>query len=284
MAKKPPHPFIKWAGGKTRVAPHVLRRLPEKTGTYYEPMVGGGAIFLELARSGRFEKAVIADLNPELIVAWTVMRDDVEKLIKELKKAKYQHDKDRYEAMRALDRTEAGLSALEDVERAARFIYLNKTCFNGLYRVNQAGQFNVPFGKYKDPVICDPVNFRAVSKVVQGCEILMADFEEASKGAGRGDAVYFDPPYIPISKTSSFTGYTKGGFDLGEHGRLAKVFGRLAKKGARVVLSNSSAKEAEGLYAQYDVDWITDSRSVGGPADYRKKAVKEIVAFSGPRV
>ena len=284
MAKKPPHPFVKWAGGKTRVAPHVLRRLPEKIGTYYEPMVGGGAIFFELARAGRFEKAVLADLNPELVTAWTVMRDDVDGLIKELKKARYQYDKERFEALRAIDRTEGGMAALSDVERAARFICLNKTCFNGLYRVNKDGQFNVPFGRYKDPIVCSTVNFRAVSKVLQGCEILLADFEKAVKGAGRGDAVYFDPPYLPVSETSNFTGYTEGGFGLEDHERLATTFARLARKGVRVVLSNSAADDAKRLYEQYDVDWITGGRSVGGPADYRKKAVDEMVAFSGPRV
>ncbi|KKL99147.1 hypothetical protein LCGC14_1817350, partial [marine sediment metagenome] len=160
---------------------------------------------------------------------------------------------------------------------------ISHNCFNGLYRVNGEGHFNTPFGRYKNPVICDEKNLKAVAEALLKCEVLVADFDVAVKSAGRGDAVYFDPPYIPISKTSNFTGYTVDGFTLEDHARLAKTFARLAKKGVRVVLSNSSAPEAEELYRRFDVDWITGGRSIGGPADYRKKAIKEMIIFSGPK-
>jgi DNA adenine methylase len=282
MMAKVPHPFIKWAGGKTRVAQHVLRRLPDKIGTYYEPLVGGGAILFALIRAERIERAVVADLNPELMNAWEVIKWAVEDLIKELKSAKYKYDEATFLKIRGMDR-KPSFAKLSDMQRAARFIYLNRTCFNGLYRVNAEGHFNVPFGKYKDPVICDEKNLRAVAEALRKCEVLTVDFDKAMSGAGRGDAAYFDPPYLPISKTSNFTGYTVGGFTLEDHQRLAKTFARFAKKGVRVVLSNSAAPEAEELYKQFDVDWITGGRSVGGPADYRKKAVKEMIVFSGPK-
>ena len=279
---KVPHPFAKWAGGKGRVAQHVLRRLPDKIGTYYEPMVGGGAIFFELVRAERIEQAVIADLNPDLMNAWSAIKRDVEGLIKELGSGRYRYDKAVFLKIRDMDR-KPGFAETDGLKKAARFIYLNRTCFNGLYRVNAEGHFNAPFGRYKDPVICDAKNLRAVSEALKKCQILLADFDPAVNGAGKGDAAYFDPPYIPISKTSNFTGYTAEGFTLEDHQRLARAFARLAKKGARVVLTNSSAPEAEELYRQFDVDWITGGRSIGGPADYRKKAVKEMIVFSGPK-
>jgi DNA adenine methylase len=279
---KVPHPFVKWAGGKARVARHVLLRLPAKIGTYYEPLVGGGAVLFELMQAGRAERAVIADLNPDLMNAWRVIKQDVGGLVKELRRDRYRYDEDTFLKIREMDR-KPSFARTGDLRRAARFVYLNRTCFNGLYRVNADGHFNAPFGKYANPVICDEVNLRAVSEVLQKCEVLTADFDEAVGGAGRGDAVYFDPPYIPISKTSSFTGYTPGGFGVEDHRRLAGTFARLAKRGVRVVLSNSAAPEAEELYRQFDMDWIMGGRSVGGPAEYRKKAVKEMIAFAGPR-
>lgn len=277
MAKAPPYPFVKWAGGKARVAPHVLRRLPDNIDTYYEPMIGGGAIFFELARANRFKAAVIADKNPELINAWQVVKEDVEGLIKELSdKKKYRYDKAVYLKIREVP------GKLSKVELAARFIYLNRTCFNGLYRLNSKGEFNVPFGRYDDPVICDSKNLRAVSEILEDVDIYLQDFGRATSGAAEGDAVYFDPPYLPLSDTSKFTSYTASGFTLEDHVRLAGVFKLLGDGGARVVLSNSSAKEAIDLYKGFDIDWITGTRSVGGPANYRK-SVKEMVVFHGPR-
>ncbi|HEY8096576.1 MAG TPA: Dam family site-specific DNA-(adenine-N6)-methyltransferase [Methylobacter sp.] len=277
MAKAPPYPFVKWAGGKSRVAQYVLRRLPDSIGTYYEPMVGGGAIFFELAKAKRFKNAVLADKNPDLINTWNVIQNNVEELIKELSnKKKYRYEKQTYMKIRSSTKD------MTKVELAARFIFLNKTCFNGLYRLNSKGGFNVPFGKYEDPLICDEKNLRTVSHLLEDVDIILQDFGRATLDAADGDAIYFDPPYIPLSNTSKFTSYTSDGFTIDDHMRLAKTFKLLGDGGTRVVLSNSSAKAAIELYGGFDIDWIIGTRSVGGPADYRK-SVKEMVVFHGPR-
>lgn len=257
------------------MAPIILGRLPEKIETYYEPMVGGGAIFFELARANRFKQAVLSDTNPELVCTWAVIQDQVEDLIRELRKKRYRYDREVYLRIRKERPYDA-------IKRAARFIYLNKTAFNGLYRVNQNGEFNVPFGRYTDPVICDAVNLRAVSVLLKNVNILLEDFETVIENASPGDAIYFDPPYMPVSETSKFTGYTTSGFSLEDHERLARVFTKLGADNIRVVLSNSVAPKALRLYKDFDMDTVIGSRSIGGPADFRKPA-GEIVVFSGPR-
>lgn len=270
-------PFIKWIGGKARMARHVLDRLPSRCNTYFEPMVGGGAVFVEMAKTNRFDRAVLSDTNPELMNAWRVVRSDAAALIKELRKKRYVYDKAVFLKIRAEDP-----EVMDPVRMAARFIYLNRTCFNGLYRVNGSGKFNTPFGRYENPVICDAANIRAMSELLESVELREADFEQGVDGARPGDAVYFDPPYIPLSKTSSFDKYTASGFGMEAHGRLRDVFKSLSKKGVRVVLSNSSASESVEMYRSFDFDRLTGARSVGGPADYRKP-VEEIVVFAGPR-
>jgi len=275
MAKTPPYPFIKWAGGKQNLSRFIVHRLPLETDTYYEPMVGGGAILLKM--HGRFERAVISDTNPEAMNAWRVVQKDVQKLIQALRRPKFKYDKETYLRIRAQNPDK-----LSPVARAARFIYLNKTCFNGLYRVNSRGEFNVPFGKYKNPVICDAKNLRAVAHVLEDVEILEVDFEQACKGAGKGDAIYFDPPYLPISKTSNFTGYTAEGFNAQEHERLARFFEKMGNRGVRVVLTNSIAPGVMTMYGKFDYDRQTGNRSIGGPADYRHK-IGELIIFHGPK-
>lgn len=277
MAKKPPYPFLKWAGGKARVAGRILARLPDRIGTYYEPFLGGGAIFLELARAGRLSKAVLSDWNPDLINCWQMVREDVDGLVKELRKKKYKYEKESYLKIRAADP-----ATLSHVESAARFVYLNKTCFNGLYRVNGKGEFNVPFGRYDDPLICDETNLRAVSDVLKEVDVRCQDFEEVVESAQPGDAVYLDPPYLPVSDTSKFTSYTESGFSLEDHERLANVFEKLGRRAVRCVLSNSVAKDAKRLYADYDSDLFVGTRSIGGPAEFRKPA-GEMIVFHGPR-
>lgn len=278
MSKKSPYPFVKWAGGKARVAGRVLVRLPDQIETYYEPFLGGGAIFFELARAKRFKKAVIGDSNAELMTTWKVIRDSLPELIRELRKSKYVYEKQAYLAIRKLDPEK-----LDSIKVAARFIYLNRTGFNGLYRVNLDGKFNTPFGKYTNPLICDQKNLEAVSAVLQeNVELCTDSFQNICLKAKHGDAVYFDPPYIPVSKTSKFTSYTANGFTLEQHELLAKVFTDLGEDGVRTVLSNSVAEDALRLYSRFDMDTFTGTRSVGGPADYRKPA-GEIIAFTGPK-
>lgn len=277
MEKSVPRPFLKWAGGKSKLVKRITPRLPSKMDTYYEPFLGGGAVFFELARQGRFRRAVLADANPELFSLWRIVQQDVEGLIKELSdKKKYAYSKERYLDVRAYANSD-----MSPVQAAARVLYLNKTCFNGLYRVNRLGEFNVPFGRYVNPVICDADGLRLASQALSNATILNKDFESACAAAKPGDGVYFDPPYLPASSTSKFTSYTASGFGLEDHERLASLFGRLSRSGVRVVLSNSVTKETIRLYGEYDRDDVTGSRNVGGPASYRSPA-KEMIAFAGP--
>lgn len=259
------------------MARHVMDRLPARCVTYYEPLVGGGAVLIEMAKAGRFDRAVVADTNQELVTAWSVIQSDADGLIRELRKKRYVYDKKVFLKIRA---EEPDFS--DPVKVAARFIFLNRTCFNGLYRVNSEGRFNSPFGRYKDPVICDADNIRALSLLLRKVEIREADFEDAVQGAEPGDAVYFDPPYIPLSSTSNFDKYTARGFDMEAHRRLCRTFSALVGEGVRAVLSNSSAEASLEMYGRFDLDRFTGSRSVGGPADYRKP-VEEILVFGGPK-
>jgi DNA adenine methylase len=262
---------------------HVIPRLPQKMGTYGEFMVGAGAVFIELARLNRFESAVISDSNAELMNSWKMVKDHVDELIAELRRPQYVYERSVYLQFR-----EMVPASLSKVEAAARFIYLNRTCFNGLYRVNASGQFNVPFGKYTDPVICDEPNLRAVSAILKNVRVMTVDVLDALGGFvthPRGklvNGVYIDPPYIPISKTSSFVNYTEGRFSIDDHVLLGARMAELARSGVRVVTSNSSAPAAVEILKDFDVDFVTGGRSVAGGSGDRK-SVQEIVAFAGPR-
>jgi len=214
-------PFIKWAGGKRQLLGQLLANLPNYVGKYYEPFLGGGALFFAL----NAQRAVISDTNSELINCYRVIRARVRDLIKELQKHIY--DKDYYYYIR-----NRNAAHLDKIERAARFIYLNRTCFNGLYRVNKSGKFNVPFGRYKDPLICNAQNLLAGSKRLQNVSIKNADFSDIAASVQKGDFVYFDPPYLPISATSNFVSYTSGGFTLAHHEQLAETFQELTQRGA----------------------------------------------------
>jgi DNA adenine methylase len=273
MARVLPYPFLKWPGGKSRMIGRIVSHLPDHIATYYEPFLGGGAVFFEMAREKRFVKAVLSDLNPELMNCYRVVKEDVDDLLKALRRPEYVYAKEAYLKVRAVKPSEIG-----PVERAARFVYLNRTCFNGLYRENLDGEFNVPFGRYENPVIVDEPALRAASEALQSATLACCGFESALSGAVPGDAAYLDPPYLPISKTSSFTAYNKGGFGEEGHRRLASEFTRLWRAGIPVVLSNSSAPLALELYKGFETLKLTGSRSVGGPASYRKP-VKEIIVY-----
>lgn len=274
MSKQKPHPFLKWAGGKGRMLSHILERLPQKWNRFYEPFIGGGSVYFELARQKRFKKAVIGDANPHLMNAYNVIKDDVEGLITELCLPYYKYEKSVYLLIRSVDPKN-----LTPVQAAARFIYLNRTCFNGLYRVNSEGRFNVPFGSYKNPVICDAENLRAVSESLRTVRLEHGDFEWILKEPKRGDVVYFDPPYVPTSATSKFTSYTEGGFSSTDHARLASVFTTLADRGVTTILSNSGAPMARKLYRDFEIVNLVGARNVGGPAEYRKP-VQEIMVVA----
>ena len=239
-------PLLKWAGGKTALLPELLDAAPERIATYYEPFAGGAALFFALAAEQRFARAVLSDTNEELINCYQIVRDQPADLIRALAvhQRKYLQAPDRaayYYTIRAKRLTCA-------VGRAARLIFLNKTCFNGLYRVNRQNQFNVPHGRYRKPAICDAANLQAASTALQGVELTVADFADAPAPAGAGDFVYCDPPYIPLSDTARFTSYTKTSFGPPEQARLAETAAQLAQQGAAVLLSNSGHPEVEQLY------------------------------------
>lgn len=241
-----PKPFVKWVGGKRQLLTQFrLMNLypPEKfnpkSGKYFEPFVGGGAVFFDLLP----ETAYLSDLNNELVVTYNVIKNDVENLIKSLKKHKL--DKEYFLKIRAQNPEK-----LSDLNIASRFIYLNRTCFNGMYRVNSKGEFNVPFGDNKNPLICDEVNLKKVSISLQKVTINHADYKNVLKKAKKGDFVYFDPPYYPINKTSSFTAYTTDSFLDKEQIELRDTFSELNKRGCFVMLSNSDTPFINKIYSE----------------------------------
>jgi DNA adenine methylase len=268
-------PILKWAGGKSRLVPLILSRLPAQISTYYEPFIGGGAVFFALAADKRFKRAVLGDKNRELIDVYKGVKADVDGVIALLEGYARQHDEDTYYATRDLDP-----DTLDLAQRAARLIYLNKTGYNGLYRVNRQGRFNVPFGRYENPKICNEPRLRAASEVLRGrgVSIKVADFEALSGRAERGDAVYFDPPYVPLTRTASFTGYHSESFGVEEHQRLAGAFSSLTQRGVGAVLSNSGGKETKKLYVgdRVDVEKVMVGRPINSSAG-KRGAVAELV-------
>lgn len=241
-------PFLKWAGGKTQLLPQLLASAPPRIQTYYEPFLGGGALFFALQREGRFDRAVLSDLNDDLINAFVQVRDAVDDVVAVLRAHAANY------GTGARRRTEYFYAVRQEpqlgfpVERAARMIFLNKTCFNGLYRVNSRGEFNVPHGSHAKPTICDEDGLRTASLALQGVEIRMSDFGCAIQDAKTRDFVYFDPPYVPVSDTSSFTAYTAESFGLDEQRRLADVAAELVSRDVSVLLSNSNHPDVQSLY------------------------------------
>lgn len=243
-----------------------LPRAAQWTGGYYEPFVGGAAVFLRLRPPG----AVLSDVNEELVHLYSVVRDDVEALIEDL--GRHTYERQYYYAVRALDPAE-----LSPIERASRMMFLNRTCFNGLWRVNRRGEFNVPFGRYTNPRLCPEERLRAMSVALADAEIHNVDFEDAVRSARRGDFVYFDPPYVPLSRTANFTGYTAGSFDLSDQERLARVFAALTRRGVRCMLSNSDTPLVRELYADFHLDQVWAPRAIARNPDARGPVPELIV-------
>lgn len=255
IAHGEPKPFLKWAGGKRSVLPELLKRTPPKFGKYFEPFVGGGALFFALQP----ENAVLSDINSELINCFVVVRDKVEDLITHL--ATHKSGKRYYYQVRALDRrTDYWL--LSPIEKASRFIYLNKTCFNGLCRVNSAGCFNVPYGDYKNPKICDADNLRDCSAALRSVQLQVQSFDQIEQLSSKGDFVYFDPPYAPLSATASFTSYAKEGFSPREQEQLAEMCRALDRKGVKFMLSNSAVPSVRKLYEGFHLEVIPTLRTI----------------------
>ncbi|MCU0681259.1 MAG: Dam family site-specific DNA-(adenine-N6)-methyltransferase [Polyangiaceae bacterium] len=234
-------PFLKWAGGKRRLLPELVRHLPSSYGTYYEPFLGGGALFFHL----RPRRAVLGDANARLVRAYTGVRDSVDEVVRILRS--YPPTRDTFEALRARD-----IDQSSDAEVAAWFVFLNRLGYNGLYRVNRAGRFNVPFGDYANPRVCDEATLRACSAALAGAELVVSDFAEVAAEARRGDLAYFDPPYVPLSATASFTSYTSKGFSPADQERLRDQARALAARGVTALISNSSAPAVHELYASDD--------------------------------
>lgn len=275
IAEKP-KPFVKWVGGKRQLLSQFRKMKlypPEqfniKTGRYFEPFVGGGAVFFDLLP----EKGFLSDLNKELVITYNVIKNNVEDLIKSLKKHKT--DKDYFLNIRS-----QGVDTLTDINRASRFIYLNRTCFNGMYRVNSKGDFNVPYGKYINPLICDEINLRKVSKALKGIDIKHQDYKEVLKKAKAGDFVYFDPPYHPVSKTASFTSYTAESFLEKEQLELRDTVLELDKRGCFVMLSNSDADFINDIYSGYKnikINKVTAGRAINSDGTKRGKVVEVLI-------
>ena len=268
--KKETYPIVKWVGGKRQLMFELLKNMPKSHNRYFEPFVGGGALFFELQP----EDAYISDMNEELINLYSVVRDNVYDLILDL--SKHEVSKEYFLEIRNIDRTKK-YNKLTNVQRASRFIYLNRTCFNGLYRVNSQGQFNVPFGYYKNPRILDADNLLNCSELLKKTEIICADFSEILNKVKKGDFVYFDPPYVPLNETSSFTSYTKDGFNIDMQFKLKEVCDELDSMGVMFMLSNSDTKFVNELYADYEVKKVFASRQINANIDGRGKITEVLV-------
>jgi DNA adenine methylase len=266
-AGEAPKPFLKWVGGKRQLLSHLRAFTPDRFATYHEPFLGGGALFFELQP----ERAVLSDTNERLVRAYRGVRNDVDDVIALLQR--YPHDKDFFLQLREVD-----IDAATDAEVAAWMIYLNRTGYNGLYRVNRQNRFNVPFGDYANPTICDVSNLHACSRALRRAEILHAPFDHTMARVGPDDFVYFDPPYIPLSTTSNFTSYTCTGFDMDDQIRLRDVARDLKHRGASVVLSNSSAPAVYDLYkGDFEIVPALAARAINCKAESRGKIFELII-------
>lgn len=266
-------PFIKWAGGKSRLIEQYQPFLPTDFQRYYEPFLGGGALFFHLAPELRAKgkRAYLSDLNPELVNVYQCVRNQVTELIHLLAIHQQQHSEAYYYRIRAAIETEA-------IARAARFIYLNKTCYNGLYRENSKGQFNVPVGRYKNPKICVPDLLKAASAALQIADISERSFTHIAKQTlDSQDFVYFDPPYHPLSETSKFTAYSRDRFTTEQQTALRNTIRQLATRGVQVLASNSDCPFIRELYAGFKVQTITAARSINSKASKRGKITEVLI-------
>lgn len=286
-----PRPFLKWAGGKNRLIQKYLPYFPKHFNTYYEPFLGGGALFFHLLPT----QSVLTDINSELVNVYRCVRDRVEQVISLLARHQENHSKAYYYQIRSSSLNQGEWCGLghnpdlegipnlssrfhsNDVEKAARLIYLNKTCFNGLYRENAKGEFNVPIGRYNNPRICNPELLRLVSSVLQPTQIEVRSFELVLNYAHSQDFVYFDPPYHPLNSTSNFTAYNRYSFGKNEQVKLRDTFAMLAKRGVKVMLSNSDCSFTRELYSAFKVHEVLASRAINSDAKRRGKIAEVLV-------
>lgn len=271
-------PIVKWVGGKRQLLTEIMPLVNKKCSTYVEPFIGGGAVFFDLQP----QKAIINDYNIELVNVYTTVRDYPEELINKLEEHNEQNSEDYFYELRALDRT-IEYADMSDIDKAARIIYLNKTCYNGLFRVNAAGQFNSPYGKYKNPNIVNAATVRAMSKYLHSPNITIkqGDYRDALKGLRKGAFVYLDPPYMPISTSSSFTGYTENGFSYREQVALRDECNKLKEKGISFLQSNSDCPEIRELYSEYEIRTVQAKRSINSNANKRGE-ISEVLIYYVP--
>ncbi len=266
-------PVVKWVGGKRQLLQSILKHVPGKFSTYYEPFLGGGALLFELQP----RQAVVNDINAELINVYTIIRDHVEDLIADLKK--HENKASYFYAMREKDRDKENYDQMSALQKASRILYLNKTCYNGLFRVNQQGEFNAPFGRYKNPNIVNEVTLRAVSNYFNKAKITFrcTDFKKAVQGIKKDSFVYFDPPYDPLSESANFTSYDRGGFDESEQIRLKELGDELSEKGVKFLLSNSATDFILELYKDYRIVMVQANRAINSRGDKRGKIEEVLV-------
>ncbi len=265
-------PVVKWVGGKRQLLDEITPLLPKRITSYCEPFLGGGAVLFSLQPS----KAIINDINEDLMLVYEVIRDDVEGLIKSLEQ--YENTSEYFYKIRDIDRDKDFYYSMSKVARASRLIYLNKTCFNGLFRVNSSGEFNSPFGHYKNPNIVNEPVLRAVNKYFNAnkIQIYNEDFEATLKRVNKGGFVYLDPPYDPVSDTANFTGYNKGGFNRKEQERLKECCDDLTRRGVNFMLSNSATAFIKELYQDYDITIVKAKRAINSNAS-KRGAVEEVL-------
>jgi DNA adenine methylase len=269
-------PIVKWAGGKTRLLKHLVPFATEKKmRVYAEPFAGGAALFFRLASmpERRFETAILCDQNPELVAAYLAVKRSVDKVLDALQKLADVEDR------RGLfyELREQPTKKLSDVERAARLIFLNRTGYNGLWRVNSKGKFNVPYGRYKNPRIVDPERLHAAAEALTLAKIQHCDFEEVTREREEGDFVYFDPPYVPVSKTATFTAYASQGFGPADQERLATEMRRLGSRGVRAMLSNAANDETRRLYKGLELEIVHAPRAINSDATKRGDVAEVLV-------
>lgn len=265
-------PVVKWLGGKRQLLESITPLLPKKITTYCEPFLGGGAVLFSIQPS----KAIVNDINSDLITVYEVIRDNVDALIDSL--YKHKNTPEYFYEVRDMDRDKERYISLSEIEKASRLLYLNKTCYNGLFRVNLSGEFNSPFGYYKNPNIVNEPTLRAVSKFLNACDITFyhEDFVQVLSNIPKGSFVYLDPPYDPVSDTANFTGYNKGGFDRRNQICLKECCDELTEKNIKFMLSNSATSFIKDLYKDYNITFVEAKRAINSVGS-RRGAIEEVL-------
>jgi DNA adenine methylase len=264
-----PKPFVKWAGGKRQLISVLNESLPKSFGTYFEPFLGGGALLFNMLTEKNKQKCNISDLNSDLVLAYVTIRDRVDDLISSLKQHEKYYQKDSKSYYYSIRES----NPRDEIEKTSRLLFLNRTCFNGLYRVNSKGKFNVPLGKYTNPNIVNEDNLRSVSSILTSSKVTIQcrDFEAVLRNAKKGDLVYFDPPYQPVTNTANFTSYTSKNFTYDDLNRLANLCMELDSKGCNVLLSNSNSKEVVDMFSKkpWKISKIKANRSINSNSSKR---------------